>query len=1526
MARGAQPRRRVVSTLLPAGSLLLLSLPLVLVTGVPAGASGGASARGECSTCLAGTEGPCQSPTTRHCYQFVSDYDPTNPDASLCPIGTIACVAAAKPRISKQFFEDLCGATTLDHNTPWQKYGYDGLDVEVDTTKCELPPGHEPAYVASIVEDDRFNEFAGTSIIYRQSHTKFHLYLFHDYLRGGKLVMRAKQSWRVAWVVDRSAKRSGTFVPKEWKRHTHNSLEAVVDTGGAGFRATPRYFTTFSGGDSHWRIQGTHHVYDPTPTGFKFYVLERTGTMSPKMALQNRWGINWIGSLGPTSGVSTGSWKRDRNAKTLYMDVDTSRLGLSLHPTYIISIAGSTGASAQFKAWRGDVLDGGAVVHHATGSGFRLYLKPSFCTQKRWQQSEHCNWVMGQNLKAQDELQRWHVNYLAVQDKADCAVHSWGNWGVCSVACGGGKQNRTRAVRIKPWAGGKKCPHLIEFDRCGKASCAPTMHPTPAPTPPTAAPTPAPTPIPSPSPTPPPTPKATAAPSPPPTPVPSPSPTPWKAYVEPVVGDTQYRFNKNVLPGCDPHYPDAACVGRGNPLRCGGRTPQGTTAWRLFGSSALYLDVDTTECGFKTTPIYLVNLNGDAVHWKLQGANTVYSMNPRGFRILIAHPRKNAAQLWRDAMKYRWSVGWVAVMGSQCGFTSWGATAWKALRVVAHNKARRDELAKQVDKRYEYRIKSVPGEMAEAEAGEEDGARGGALFLDLDTRAASFESTPRYFTSLHGKAMYWGVEGAHDIYRVTRDGFRLCVWEVNGKWGLVTPNKARKMRWSIGWVGVESEGWASKDSGTSTGKWTHGSLTGGGDTTDAAASSAPAFFGFPALDRSKMLAGQEPVVRITVDTSAGGYTHTPAYVTSLNKDPHPLLVSGAAAVFKPLPASFELVVADPIHVDDLRLQQWRVNYIAFEPQAYCEVSPWSAWGACSVTCGGNGTAWRARNVTRRGAGDKEHRCPPLKQQRSCGKAACPALPGAAAASEATAKAQAAAHLLANEAKAAGGGVVSALSGLGAVAVDCKVSAWSAWGRCSTVCGKGGKRLRKRVVLRKQAGYGAICPALHEERNCNTAVKCRVRYGAAPARLCGDTTPAGPTPWKMFGSAGGSLYVDVDATDCNFVALPVYAASIIGKESHWGLIGSTSIASSSITGFRLIVSHPSIKGLGLLLAAQYYHWQVSWVGTPSTHSGITVKGLSGWKRTRVHMYKGKDGSDESHLSAAEKALRTKQAAAERARHSLSLDVDTSGSFLPTFPTPRYFTALHGDVKHWRAEGSHVVYFPTEKGFRVYVVYSSGGAPEAWEAEKWGWRISYIASQDDAVGGESGLDWRHSADSKGLQIDVDTSQRRFGQLPTYVASVTTDFMHWRVSGAGGIYRPSNTGFRLYLGGAAKHPKFAKMYKWRVAYIGYVPPPPTPPPTPVPTPAPTLPPTPVPSPVPTPAPTPSPVPHMVTSAPTPVVPTASPSPAPTPSPTALPTPSPTPAPSPSPTPAPTPTRHKAVCATMKVILARLLFIYCR
>jgi hypothetical protein len=51
---------------------------------------------------------------------------------------------------------------------------------------------------------------------------------------------------------------------------------------------------------------------------------------------------------------------------------------------------------------------------------------------------------------------------------------------------------------------------------------------------------------------------------------------------------------------------------------------------------------------------------------------------------------------------------------------------------------------------------------------------------------------------------------------------------------------------------------------------------------------------------------------------------------------------------------------------------------------------------------------------------------------------------------------------------------------------------------------------------------------------------------------------------------------------------------------------------------------------------------------------------------------------------------------------------------------------------------------------------------------------------------------------LFVDVNTEASRFVRRPAFVTSVETSLthLHWRVSGAGALFLPRRTGFRLYL----------------------------------------------------------------------------------------------------------------------------------
>eukprot|EP01084_Bolivina_argentea_P217963 369977_1 len=54
----------------------------------------------------------------------------------------------------------------------------------------------------------------------------------------------------------------------------------------------------------------------------------------------------------------------------------------------------------------------------------------------------------------------------------DCTVSEWGEYGQCTVLCGGGTQTRSRTINIQPENGGAACPELSETQNCNEQPCA----------------------------------------------------------------------------------------------------------------------------------------------------------------------------------------------------------------------------------------------------------------------------------------------------------------------------------------------------------------------------------------------------------------------------------------------------------------------------------------------------------------------------------------------------------------------------------------------------------------------------------------------------------------------------------------------------------------------------------------------------------------------------------------------------------------------------------------------------------------------------------------------------------------------------------------------------------------------------------------------------------------------------------------------------------------------------------------------
>jgi len=159
----------------------------------------------------------------------------------------------------------------------------------------------------------------------------------------------------------------------------------------------------------------------------------------------------------------------------------------------------------------------------------------------------------------------------------------------------------------------------------------------------------------------------------------------------------------------------------------------------------------------------------------------------------------------------------------------------------------------------------------------------------------------------------------------------------------------------------------------------------------------------------------------------------------------------------------------------------------------CKVEDWSSWSDCSATCGG-GTKTRGRGVVQ----DAENGgavCPALEEEEPCNIDQCPVDCGV----EDWSTWSDCSATCGGGTKTRGRGVVQEAENGGAVCpaledekscntdqcpVDCEVEDWSSWSDCSATCG-GGNKTRGRGVVQEAENGGAVCPALEEKEPCNT---------------------------------------------------------------------------------------------------------------------------------------------------------------------------------------------------------------------------------------------------------------------------------------------------------------------------------------------------------------------------------------------------------------------------------------------------------
>ena len=76
------------------------------------------------------------------------------------------------------------------------------------------------------------------------------------------------------------------------------------------------------------------------------------------------------------------------------------------------------------------------------------------------------------------------------------------------------------------------------------------------------------------------------------------------------------------------------------------------------------------------------------------------------------------------------------------------------------------------------------------------------VFVDVDTSAAKFASTPIYVASIGGRQSHWDTTGASSVYKPKPTGFQIYIRWRDGK--PMTLDQIEGFAWHINWIGVET--------------------------------------------------------------------------------------------------------------------------------------------------------------------------------------------------------------------------------------------------------------------------------------------------------------------------------------------------------------------------------------------------------------------------------------------------------------------------------------------------------------------------------------------------------------------------------------------------------------------------------------------------------------------------------------------------------------------------------------------------
>jgi len=198
-------------------------------------------------------------------------------------------------------------------------------------------------------------------------------------------------------------------------------------------------------------------------------------------------------------------------------------------------------------------------------------------------------------------------------------------------------------------------------------------------------------------------------------------------------------------------------AGRSKSGICAGETVPGNTNWKRLSRWAIYVDVDTSMCGFSETPVYKTSIGGLGHQWVSLGSSAIYNSGKKGFRTYIYY--KGGITV-AQAKAWKWHMKWVAHPSAE----------------VVHSGS-----------------KSCAGSSS-PKAWKPYGSH--AVYTDVKTGCKVAEGTPRYVTALSGKSSHYTNHGVSEPYTATADGFRIWMYST----APIYPATAAKWDWKINWI------------------------------------------------------------------------------------------------------------------------------------------------------------------------------------------------------------------------------------------------------------------------------------------------------------------------------------------------------------------------------------------------------------------------------------------------------------------------------------------------------------------------------------------------------------------------------------------------------------------------------------------------------------------------------------------------------------------------------------------------------